>query len=204
MRGSGVKGVEELLGSLPGVVAVRPLSSGLRLRAREVEDAWEKQSILPVRNLGVPAATGRESTCLILKDASFRPPAAPTVYLVEEVDSTAEGPHTLTAAGKVYRVIGEEILPSRSPAAERIIPVSDGFVMYPDRRSGGGVPCSFILPPLDFPELEARAASLGIRDIVSISPSVALDTFLRGELGLPQTNELATVLVGFNLRQAPS
>ena len=101
-------------------------------------------------------------------------------------------------AGLSYRVIGEEILPAHAPPVEPSIALSDGFVMYPGRRSGGGVPCYFILPPLGFPELEERAAELGIRDVVSISPSVALDDYVRRELGLPPTNELATVLVGFN------
>jgi hypothetical protein len=52
-----------------------------------------------------------------------------------------------------------------------------------------------MLPPVSFPELEGEAGSLGIRDVISISPSLAADTFLREAFGFPPTNDLATLLV---------
>ena len=48
------------------------------------------------------------------------------------------------------------------------------------------------------PELEREAAGLGISGIISISPSLAADGFIRDTFRFPVTNALATLLVGFN------
>ena len=53
-----------------------------------------------------------------------------------------------------------------------------------------------MLPPIHFPELEREADRLGVARIISISPSLAADTFLRESFGFPLTNTLATLLVG--------
>jgi len=84
------------------------------------------------------------------------------------------------------------------PQEEPSVPVDDSFVIFPDRRSGPAVPCFFLLPPLPFPELESRAAGLGIRDIISVSPSLAADAYVRDLFDFPPTNVLATILIGFN------
>ncbi len=194
---SNLREVESVVERLPGVVAVRLLDDELRRRAREIEREYETSSALPVRNLGVHAAVSRDSTLAVLKDSTFRQPGTPSVYMVEE-DGVPEEGFSLHVAGKSYRIIGEEVTASPARPAERSIPLSESFVLYPERRSGGSVPCYFVLPPLGFPELEARAAELGISRIVSISPSVAVDEFVRGALGLPATNTLATILVGFD------
>ena len=60
------------------------------------------------------------------------------------------------------------------------------------------MPCTFILPPIPFPELETRRGDLAIADIVSVSPSLAVDMHLREVCGFPKTNDLATLLIGFN------
>ncbi len=70
--------------------------------------------------------------------------------------------------------------------------------MFPERRTGTGVPCFFLLPPIPFPELECRQQELGIRHILSVSPSLAVDMYLRGLFGFARTNDLATILVGFD------
>ncbi len=197
MRKPNLREVENVVESLPGVVAARLLADELRRGAREIERECEASSVLPVRNLGVYAALDRHSTLAVLKDSTFRQPDTPSVYMVEEDGFPEEG-EFLHVAGRRYRIIGEEILASRARPAERSIPLSESFVLYPERRSNGSVPCYFILPPLGFPELETRAAELGISRIVSISPSVALDEFIRRALGFPATNTLATLLVGFD------
>ena len=71
-------------------------------------------------------------------------------------------------------------------------------MIFPERRSGPRVPCLFLLPPFSFPELERQRPRLGIRDIVSISPSLATDALLRESFQFPLTNELATILIGCN------
>ena len=198
MRKPNLREVEDLVKGLPGVVEAQPLEEDLRRRALEVEEAYESSSVLPVRNLGVHAALARDSTLVLLKDSTFRQPGSPSVYMVEEGDSLPEAQVCLEVAGRRYRIIGEEVPASCARTGERSIPISDTFLLYPGRRSGGDVPCYFILPPLGFPELEGRAAELGICNIVSISPSLALDEFVRRALGFPATNALATILVGFD------
>jgi hypothetical protein len=156
--------------------------------------------MLPVRNLGIAIAAGRDCCIVILKDARFRQPSLPTVYLVEDcVDNRAE--HTITVEGRHYRIVGEEILPGTNRSSETVISIADSFVIFPGRRSGSGVPCGFILPPLGFAELEERAAELKITGIVSISPSIAVDSVLREYFAFPSTNAFATLLVGFDLRE---
>jgi len=59
------------------------------------------------------------------------------------------------------------------------------------------VPCFFLLPPIGFHELEGEAGRLGISQILSISPSLAGDPYLRETFGFPPTNALATLLIGF-------
>lgn len=91
------------------------------------------------------------------------------------------------------------MIPGRDHSSEMTIPLDDSFVIFPDRRSTAGVPCVFMLPPIAFPELEAQAQVLGIRDILSISPSLATDMWLRSTFRFSPSNTLATLLVGCNL-----
>ena len=78
---------------------------------------------------------------------------------------------------------GEEVLASRSPYTEKIIPLGDSFVIFPDRRSGNKIPSYFLVPPLGFPELEAISDRLGISGVLSISPSAQADDCLREACG---------------------
>ncbi len=100
--------------------------------------------------------------------------------------------------GRRYAVVGEEVLEGHAPYRETTISLEKSFVIFPERRRGTDVPCFFLLPPIAFPELEKEAAHLGIRDIVSVSPSLATDGLLRDAFGFPPTNDLATILIGFN------
>jgi hypothetical protein len=189
--------VEQILRGIPGVVEVARLDGGQRWRAIDLESAYEVSSVLPVRNVGVKLLGSRDHCYAILKDGRFRPPKAPTVYLVEQ-DLRGDAAQPLEVDGARYSVVGEEVVEGHSGYTEEVIPLEDSFVMFPGRRSGPDVPCTFMLPPLPFPELEREAASLGISGIISISPSLAADEFIRETFRFPQTNALATLLVGFN------
>jgi hypothetical protein len=191
--------IEQLLGSIPGAVAVARLSREERLKVVELEAGFERSSVLPIRNIGVRLLAERAVCFALLKDARFRPPRVPTVYLVEDGDgSAAPAGQTIVVNGVRRRVVGEEVIPGRVPTGEATIPLEESFVIYPDRRTGTGVPCTFILPPVAFPELEAEARKLGIFDVLSISPSLASDTWIRTTFGFPPSNDLATLLVGCN------
>lgn len=182
------------LGELPGVVRVGLLTDAQKARAVDLEARYQAGSVIPVRNVGVALIGGRDACFVLLKDHGFRPPTIPTVYLVE--DGAHDGArHVITVEGVRYTVVGEEVIPARSPYAEPTIPLDTSFVIFPDRRSDAAVPCTFMLPPISFPELEKESDSMGIGDVISISPSLAADTFLREAFGFPPTNDLATLLV---------
>jgi hypothetical protein len=191
--------IEELLGRIPGTIAVARLGREERLKVVELEAVFERSSVLPIHNIGVRLLAERAACFVVLKDARFRAPRVPTVYLVEDDDaSSAPDGQTIVVGGVRHRVVGEEVIRDRVPTGETTIPLEESFVIYPERRTGPGVPCTFILPPVAFPELEAEARRLGIVDILSISPSLASDNWIRTTFGFPPSNDLATLLVGCN------
>ena len=190
-----------VLQSIPGVRRAVQLSDEQRLRVVDLEARYERASVIPIRNLGVRLLPDRTTCFALLKDSTFRPPRSPTVYLVEE-DTPAGCRHLLTVAGRRYAVVGEEVVGGGGPFSETTIPLDTSFVIFPDRRRGADVPCVFLLPPIAFPELERESASLGMRDIVSISPSLVTDGYLRECFGFPPTNDLATLLIGCTIGTA--
>ncbi len=198
MAAADIETIEGILRGLAGVRDVRRLDGEARARLLRVESEYEGSSVIPIRNIGAACVAGREETLVVLKDARFRPPTTPTVYMVEELDGTTPGPNELRVEGQRFRVIGEEIIGDPARYGEQAIFLAETFAMFPERRTGRQVPCLFILPPLAFPELDARGVELGIADVVSISPSIAADGCLREICGFPRTNDLATLLVGFN------
>jgi hypothetical protein len=187
----------EVLRSIPGVRSAAALSAELVGRVVELESRYERSSVLPVRNLGMRLLAQRDSCFIILKDGTFRAPGVPTVYLVEE-DAPADCRHVITVDGRRLAVVGEEVMRPATPYAEATIPLEGSFVIFPGRRRRPNVPCAFVLPPVRFSELEREAARLGIREVVSVSPSLAVDELLRESFGFPPTNELATLLIGCN------
>ncbi len=187
---------------IPGAVEVAELRDPLRGEALDLERRHGCAAATPVVNLGARMLSRRSACFVLLKDGSFRGPRRPTVYLVEE-DAVAREGHALTVDGTRYRVIGEEVVAERQPYLEPTLAIEESFVLFPDRRGGPGVPCAFVLPPVEFPELEARAAELGLSGIISISPSLATDCLIRRALGYPETNTLATLLVGFDTGGRP-
>jgi hypothetical protein len=193
-----VEGILRILRSIPGVHRAVQLSDSQRRSVVELEERHETSSVIPIRNIGVRILADRHACFALLKDETFRSPKVPTVYLVEE-GAPGDCAHVLTVSGRRYAVVGEEVLAGSGPHSETTIPLEDSFVIFPERRRGADVPCLFLLPPIDFPELEAEADALGIRDIVSISPSLSTDSLLRHSFSFPMTNDLATILIGCDL-----
>jgi len=192
-----------ILRSIPGVEKVAEATRAQQQKVVELERSHESSLSLPVRNLGVSLMAARGACFVVLKTGNFRPPKLPSLYMVEEAGPTGERPahgdHALQVAGKRYIVVGEEVTGDIEGYPEPVIPLEGSFVIFPDRRSGPRVPCFFLLPPLPFPELESVKDELGIENIISISPSLVSDAYLRGELGFSLSNSLATILVGFDL-----
>ncbi len=119
------------------------------------------------------------AVCLF-KDTTFRPPPEPTVLLVDAARN----------------VLGRELVAGESPPSERRLAfLGKDFVLYAGARPSGSY--RFLLPPVRFPELESIA---GVARVVSASPDTPQDEYLRIRHGIASGNELASVLVGYDLR----
>jgi hypothetical protein len=198
--GGPVRDALNLLAGLPGIVGVQRVGSKTIEQVVELESRYERGVVVPLKNLGVHVVLKRKVAAAVLKDRHFRGPPAPTVYLVEEAAQEQCPPgYCIEVEGTRYRVVGEEILPSSEPYREKTVPLGDSFVIFPDRRSSHKTPSYFLVPPLGFPELEAVEERLGIRGVVSISPSTQADSRLREVCGFPEDPSLATLLVAFDL-----
>jgi hypothetical protein len=193
----------KILAELPGIVAAKRVRRQTVEKVAELESRYERGALVPLKNLGVRIAVKREVAIGVLKDRCFREPPAPTVYLVEEAPESDDPPrHSITVEGTKYRIVGEEVLASRSPYSEKIISLGDSFVIFPERRGSNKTPSYFLVPPLGFPELETIADRLGIGGVLSISPSAQADSCLRDACGFSPDPSLATLLVAFDLKPA--
>jgi len=196
--------VERLLAGLPGVVAVKGVGRDVLGRVAAEEARYEKSAFLPLKNEGVRQILERREAVALLKNRAFREPPAPTVYLVERIEEgepaggAASSGQVLEADGARYRILGEEVLASRRPYTEKTLFLAESFVLFPERRASPGTPSFFLIPSLGFVELEQRQGELGIRRVISISPSSLSDLILREACGFPADAELATLLVGFD------
>jgi hypothetical protein len=195
--------VLRVLSGLPGIVAARQVERGTVEQVVELESRYETGALVPLKNLGVRVALRRDVAMAVLKDTHFREPPEPTVYLVEEDPGGSAPPeHRVVVEGAAYRIVGEEVLASRLPYAEKTIALGDSFVIFPDRRSSDRVPSYFLVPPLDFPELDSISKRLGITGVLSISPSARADGCLREACGFPEDPALATLLIAFDWKPA--
>jgi hypothetical protein len=201
MRKEQLHSIRRLLASLRGIVDAHPAGSELLDRVVEQEAQYEKGAFLPLKNLGVREVRGREVAFVLLKNGLFRGPPAPTVYLVEDAGdqpSRAGEPPLLEVGERRFRILGEEVLASRKPYREKTLFLADSFVLFPTRRAVPRAPSYFLMPPLGFPELEQRQEELGIRRVISISPSALCDLLLRESCAFRPDATLATLLVGFD------
>ncbi len=191
--------VARTLSGLSGIVGVKPVQRADMEQVVELENRYERSSLVPTKCLGVRIAAARDVAIGIVKDSRFRNAPQPTVYMVEEnAKSDAPPDHILSVEGKRYLIVGEEVFASRLPYSEETISMGDSFVIFPNRVSSV-VPAFLMVPPLGFPELEANADQLGIRGVLSVSPSSPADSYLRQICGFPPDPSMATLLIAFDL-----
>ncbi len=134
-------------------------------------------------NRGVADVLARERVLSLFKDRTFRPPPEPTVLLVDDAGN----------------VLGRELVTEedrRASADRRLAYLGKDFVLLPGVRPSGSM--RFLLPPVRFPELERMR---GVDRVVSASPDPPQDEHLRNRFGVPSSNELASILVGFNRKK---
>ncbi len=172
--------VEERLRQTRGIRDMAWLSRGDRARVRRLEGDGKAAGV----NQGMREVFARHHACALLSDAGFRHESAPCVQWV------ADGV-----------VIGEEVT---DPARRRDLLASPGvgclgagFFLYYDRmRAARGREPGFVYRPLPFGELAAWG---GVRAVVSASPGVAADAYLKCRFRWPVGDGgLGTILLGFD------
>ena len=188
-----------LLKRLKGVLEAERVSDEIRHKIDALESRFERTAFLPISNLGILSVLARDEVWVILKDTQFRPPPRPTVYMVEELNAgNAPQDQILAVEGKTFRILGEEVLPGCSKLPEDARPIGDGFVFFPQRRTNPKIPSYFLIPPIEFRELDELRDRLSIKHVVSVSPSTLTDQHIRSTLGFPPDDEYATILIGFD------
>lgn len=200
MKEERLRSIQQLIAGLNGIAGVCPVRPEVLDRVVAQEARYEKGNFIPLSNLGVREVRERDAALALLKDNHFREPPGPTVYLVEEAGeaNTPAGAHLLEVGERCFRILGEEVLASRQPYREKTIFLADSFVLFPERRAAPRIPSFFLMPPLGFPELEQRQEELGIRRVISVSPSALSDQLLREACAFSPDTALATLLVGFD------
>lgn len=194
------QGILDLLSSLPGVIDVAALARNDVPLIRQREESNQERQFIPLRNAGILEVLKRDSLCVILKDASFRLPPCPTIYMVEEAENE-EPPEDkrLEIAGCRFYIVGEEVLDKKREYAEEHVFFQRDFVLFPGRRKRRHhIPALLMIPPIPFPELEEKKQQFAIDNIMSVSPSTQSDDYLRTAYRMPNLPEYATILIGWD------
>lgn len=178
----------KIIKKLKGVLDVQELSEEDKKALLEIESS-RRGDMIPVVNMGLEECMKQDFCLSVLKNTEFRGPPIPTVLLV-----TDKG-----------RVLGQELI---SPEEKEKYQnrkdtyfLSPEFVIFKPDESTRGMQREkefFLLPPVPFPELEDIE---GISDVVSCSPSMGGDVYLKDEYGYPQDPHIATILVGFSSKK---
>ena len=192
--------IKNLLLNLGGVKTVSGIEKEDRGKIGELERNYERSGVVGLKNIGMQMVLQCDVVFSILKDKSFRLPPESTVLMVEDYnDGDEQIDHLIKIDNKDYRVIGEEIIGKKLPTGEEYIFISDDFILYPGRRRGKTrKPAYFIVPPIEFAELEETKNFYNIDNIISISPSTMADDYIREICNFSPSEKLATILVGFD------
>ena len=199
MLGCEMNEIAGLLKKLKGVLKAEQVSDEIRHKVDALESSFERTAFLPISNQGIRSVLARDEVWVILKDSQFRPPPRPTVYMVEElIDGEVPQDQILTVEDRAFRILGEEVLPGCSKLNEDARPIGDGFVFFPQRRTNPKIPSYFLIPPIEFRELDEIGDRLSIERVASVSPSTLTDQYIRTTLGFPPDDTCATILIGFD------
>lgn len=174
--------------NLEGVLKVQKLSSKDILNLIDIESDTTAQ-LIPVINEGMKECFKQDYSFVIFKKAYFRLPPSPTILLK-------------TASGKV---LGHEIFTNDERKSfennENILFLSEDFIIFRDiMESKNKYPEKefFVLPPVDFPELEDIE---GIFNVISSSPSTKSDEYLKENYGYGGDSSVATILLSFSIEK---
>ncbi len=170
----------QLLRGLPGVLAAEPLPATLGSELQRLATPAAAE------NRGVETVLQRERVICLFKGRSFRaPPESPLLMMDERGNVLGR------------ELTGPEDRPA--PGERRTVYLGRDFVLVPGLRPSGRL--RFVLPPVKFPELEGVAA---VCRVVSGSPDPPQDEWLRAHFGVQGGKDLASILIGYDVDDAPS
>ena len=177
-----------IIKNLDGVLKVQKLSSKDILNLILIEENNDSQ-LIPVINEGMKECFKQDYCLTIFKKGYFRLPSSPTILLK-------------TSTGKI---LGHEIFTHDEREYfknnENVLFLSDDFIIFRDiMESKNKYPEKefFVLPPVDFPELNDIEE---LDCVISSSPSTKSDEYLKEKYGYYGDSSIATILVAFSLKK---
>ena len=187
--------VIDTINPLRGVLDVGVLTDEVRKNVLKIE-MDKAGELIPVINMGVNECLNRDYTVAIIKNASFRPPPTATVQLVDNKGN----------------LLGEEIVSNNQKKKykedEKAKFINPDFVLLKDQKDieedlktenleKNPTKQAFVLPPVQFIEVEELEDTC---DVVSSSPDPLADLYLKEEFNFEDDPKLASILVGFNIK----
>jgi len=221
---SKINKIEGLLKNLKGIEGTYVVPTKQYYNIYKIECRKEKElekTLVYAKNLGVRDALKREVIFAILKNNDFRKPTKPTIILAEEVDNSNKDPNSIIIEKQKYRILGEEVfdqslkdkkelhgeeflfLSQKEKSKLFLGKLESEIIYFPKRikdRKEKIRPSYFVLPPIEFPELEQEKDYFGIDNIISASPHPVTDAYIRNEACFSKNKDLATILIGFNFK----
>ena len=187
--------VIDTINPLRGVLDVGVLTDEVRKNVLKIE-MDKAGELIPVINMGVNECLNRDYTVAIIKNASFRPPPTATVQLVDNKGN----------------LLGEEIVSNNQKKKykedEKAKFINPDFVLLKDQKDieedlktenleKNPTKQAFVLPPVQFIEVEELEDTC---DVVSSSPDTLADLYLKEVFNFEDDPKLASILVGFNIK----
>lgn len=187
--------VIDTINPLRGVLDVGVLTDEVRKNVLKIE-MDKAGELIPVINMGVNECLNRDYTVAIIKNASFRPPPTATVQLVDNKGN----------------LLGEEIVSNNQKKKykedEKAKFINPDFVLLKDQKDieedlktenleKNPTKQAFVLPPVQFIEVEELEDTC---DVVSSSPDPLADLYLKEVFNFEDDSKLASILVGFNIK----
>ena len=187
--------VIDTINPLRGVLYVGVLTDEVRKNVLKIE-MDKAGELIPVINMGVNECLNRDYTVAIIKNASFRPPPTATVQLVDNKGN----------------LLGEEIVSNNQKKKykedEKAKFINPDFVLLKDQKDieedlktenleKNPTKQAFVLPPVQFIEVEELEDTC---DVVSSSPDPLADLYLKEVFNFEDDPKLASILVGFNIK----
>ena len=187
--------VIDTINPLRGVLDVGVLTDEVRKNVLKIE-MDKAGELIPVINMGVNECLNRDYTVAIIKNASFRPPPTATVQLVDNKGN----------------LLGEEIVSNNQKKKykedEKAKFINPDFVLLKDQKDieedlktenleKNPTKQAFVLPPVQFIEVEELEDTF---DVVSSSPDPLADLYLKEVFNFEDDPKLASILVGFNIK----